>query len=209
MKIFSKINLAFSSLWFSFLMILPDEFSKLRVYYYNRNGGKINVSVSISSNVRIRGRVEMGDGSSISQNSSIYGESTGVFIGKNVMIAANVHIRGRVEMGQGSSIAQNSSISGESAGVFIGKNVMIAPNVVIVAFSHGFKSLEKPMAFQKNTEKAVIIEDDVWIASNCTISKGVRVGKGSIIGANSFVNKDIPPFSIAGGVPVKVIKSRI
>ena len=170
MGIFNKITLGFSSLYFSILLLLPDEFSKFRVNYYNRNGCKIHKLTSISPNVRIKGRFEMGSGS---------------------------------------SIAQNCSISGESVGVFIGENVMIAPNVVIVAFNHGFDSASEPMVFQKNTEAAVFIEDDVWISSNCTIAKGVRIGKGSIVGANSFVNKDIPPFSIAGGVPAKILKSRI
>lgn len=165
-----KIKLAISSLWFSFLMFLPDEFSKFRVQYYNKKGCKINRKTSISPNVRIRGYVE-------------------------------------IDMG--SSIAQNSSISGGNVGVFIGKNVMIAPNVSIVAFNHGFADLEIPMVQQINIEGKIIIEDDVWIASNCTVGKGVRIGKGSIIGANSFVNKDIPQFSIAGGVPVRIIKSRI
>jgi acetyltransferase-like isoleucine patch superfamily enzyme len=86
---------------------------------------------------------------------------------------------------------------------------MIAPNVVIVAFNHGYKKLEIPMAKQINTEAAVIIDDDVWVASNCTIGKGVRIGKGSIIAANSFVNKDVPPYSIVGGVPAKFIRTRI
>jgi len=112
-------------------------------------------------------------------------------------------------MGYGSSIAQNCSIGAENSGVFIGKNVMIAPNVVIVDFNHGYYSIEKPMVEQENTFDPVFIGDDVWIASNCTIGKGVSIGKGSIIAANSFVNKNIPPFSIAGGVPVKILKSRI
>lgn len=111
-------------------------------------------------------------------------------------------------MGEGSSIAQNYTISGESAGVFIGKNVMIAPNVVIVAFNHGFEDIETPMVKQENTEGPILIEDNVWIASNCTIGKGVRIGTGSIIAANSCVNKDIPDYSFAGGVPAKVIRSR-
>lgn len=170
MKIFLKIKLAFSSLWFAFLMILPDEFSSLRVRYYNGKGCQINKRVSISPNVRIKGKFEMGEGS---------------------------------------SIGQNCSISGESVGVLIGKNVMVAPNVVIVAFNHGFESTEINMAFQKNIEECVIIEDDVWIASNCTISKGIHIGSGSIIGANSFFNRSIPPFSLAGDEPVKVIKSKI
>jgi acetyltransferase-like isoleucine patch superfamily enzyme len=169
-KILSKIELALETLWFSILMFLPDEFSKLRVKFYNRKGCRIHERTSISPNVRIRGRFEMGEGS---------------------------------------SIAQNCTISGESVGVFIGKNVMIAPNVSIVAFNHGYEDINIPMVRQKNVEEKIIIEDDVWIASNTTISKGVRIGKGSIVGANSFVNKQIPPFSIVGGVPAKIIKSRV
>ena len=164
-----KVKLAFSSLWFSILMFLPDEYSRFRVSYYNRRGSRIHKRTSISPNVRIRGLFEMGEGS---------------------------------------SIAQNTSISGESAGVFIGKNVMIAPNVIIVAFNHGFDDLKTPMVNQKNTQAKIVIEDDVWIGSNCTISKGVYIGQGSIIGANSFVNKSVPPFSIVAGVPAKVIKKR-
>lgn len=170
MKSLQKIILGFSSIYYSVLIFLPDEFSKFRVQYYNKRGCKINKSSSISPNVRIRGRFEMGTGS---------------------------------------SIAQNCSISGENAGVFIGENVMIAPNVSIVAFNHGFELVEIPMVKQVNTEGAIFIEDNVWIASNCTIGKGVRIGEGSIIAANSFVNKDVPPFSIVGGVPAKVIKSRV
>jgi acetyltransferase-like isoleucine patch superfamily enzyme len=164
-----KIKLLVSSLWFSLMMVLPEEFSQLRVFTYNNRGCKIH---------------------------------------KKAVISPNVRIRGKFEMGKGSSIAQNTTISGEKAGVFIGENVMIAPNVVIVAFSHGYDSLVTPMSLQEYVESPVIIEDDVWIASNCTISMGVKIGKGSIIGANSFVNKEVLPYSIVGGVPAKFIKSR-
>ena len=85
---------------------------------------------------------------------------------------------------------------------------MIVPNLVIIAVNHGFDNLDIPMVKQKNTEAPVIIEDNVWIASNCTIGKGVKIDKGSIIGANSFVNKAVPPFSIVGGVPSKSIRVR-
>lgn len=165
-----KIKLAFSSLRYAFFLFLPPEFSKLRVHFYNKRGCKIHKRVSISPNVRIKGKFEMDEGS---------------------------------------SIAHNCTISGEQSGVFIGKNVMIAPNVVIIAFNHGFENTELPMGMQKNSEAPVVIEDDVWIASNYTIGKGVTIGTGSIIGANSFVNKDVKPYSIMGGVPAKLIKSRI
>jgi acetyltransferase-like isoleucine patch superfamily enzyme len=166
-----RIKRIFSNLYFSILMVLPEEFSRFRISFYNsRENCLINKACYISPNVRIKGRFEMG---------------------------------------KGSSIAQNCTISGEEAGVFIGENVMIAPNVVIVAFSHGYDIIETPMAFQKYVEGSIFIENNVWIASNCTIAKNVRIGEGSIISANSFVNKDVLPYSIVGGVPAKMIKSRI
>jgi acetyltransferase-like isoleucine patch superfamily enzyme len=165
-----KLKLAISSLWHAIVLMLPDEFSKIRVKHYNKKGCKINLKSTISPNVRIRGKFEMG---------------------------------------KGSSIAHNCTISGEKEGVLIGENVMIAPNVVIVAFNHGHEDIDVPMSKQGNVEGLIIIEDDVWVAANCTIGKGVRIGKGAIISANSFVNRDVPAYSIVGGVPAKIIKSRI
>jgi len=169
MNVFSKMRIIVSGLLFEFFVSLPDELSKFRVMYYNKIGCVIH---------------------------------------KNVAISPNVRIRGRFEIGEGSSIAQNCSISGECVGVFVGKNVMIAPNVVIVTFNHGFESLEIDMAKQINTVATVIIEDNVWIGANCSIAKGVKIGTGAIIGANSFVNKDVMPYSIMGGVPAKLIRNR-
>jgi galactoside O-acetyltransferase len=85
---------------------------------------------------------------------------------------------------------------------------MIAPNCVLVAFSHGFRDLNIPMIDQPYEDAAIIIDDDVWIGANCTITKGVRFGKGCIVGANSLVTKDVEPYSIVGGVPAKVIGTR-
>jgi acetyltransferase-like isoleucine patch superfamily enzyme len=57
------------------------------------------------------------------------------------------------------------------------------------------------------SDKSVIIEDNVWIGDMVSIMPGVKIGQGSIIGSNAIVTKNIPPFSIAVGVPAKVIKT--
>lgn len=137
-----------------------------------------------------------------------YLRKKGCVIADGVVICANVRVGGRIEIGSGSSIANNCSLSGESAGIFIGEHVMIAPGCVLVAFNHGFSRIDIPMVKQPNDEAPIYIENDVWIASNCTITKGVRIGKGSIIAANSVVTKDVLPYSIVGGIPAKLIKSR-
>lgn len=54
----------------------------------------------------------------------------------------------------------------------------------------------------------IIIENDVWIASNVTIKEGVRVGNGAVVAMGSLVTKDVPPYAIVGGNPAKVIKFR-
>jgi len=55
---------------------------------------------------------------------------------------------------------------------------------------------------------SVVIENDVWIGQNVTILRGVKVNNGAIIASNSVVTKDVPPYSIVGGIPAKVIKYR-
>ena len=58
------------------------------------------------------------------------------------------------------------------------------------------------------SEAPIVIEDDVWIGCHSVILMGVTIGKGAVIGANSLVNQDIPPFAIAAGSPAKIIRSR-
>lgn len=54
----------------------------------------------------------------------------------------------------------------------------------------------------------IIVEDDVWIGHGVTVMSGVRIGQGAIIGAESLVTKDVPPYTIVGGVPAKEIRKR-
>ena len=57
-------------------------------------------------------------------------------------------------------------------------------------------------------DKDIIFEGDNWVGANATILKGVTIGQGSVIAAGSVVTRDVPQFSIVGGVPAKVIKMR-
>ena len=55
-------------------------------------------------------------------------------------------------------------------------------------------------------DKDVTVEEDVWLGVNVTLLSGVTVGRGSIVAAGAVVSKDVPPYSIVGGVPAKFIK---
>lgn len=95
--------------------------------------------------------------------------------------------------------------------IVIGNHVLIGSNVLITDHSHGlFVEDEKDIPWSKRklfSKGPVIIEDNVWIGENVSILPGVSIGRGSVIGANSVVTHDIPPYSMAVGIPAKVIKS--
>ena len=57
-------------------------------------------------------------------------------------------------------------------------------------------------------DQDIIVEDDVWIGARAIILKGVTIGKGSVVGAGAVVTKTIPPYSIVGGVPAKILRRR-
>jgi acetyltransferase-like isoleucine patch superfamily enzyme len=54
----------------------------------------------------------------------------------------------------------------------------------------------------------IVIDDDVWIASGATILRGVHIGRGAIIAAGAVVTKNVPPYSLMGGVPARVLRMR-
>lgn len=94
--------------------------------------------------------------------------------------------------------------------VVIGKGVLIASKVFISDHGHGdtcTETLQIPPSKRTLYSKGpVIIEENVWIGEGAAIMPGVTIGRNSIIGANSVVTKDIPPFSVAVGTPARVIQ---
>lgn len=94
----------------------------------------------------------------------------------------------------------------------IGSKVMFGPNVTIIGGDHNSSTVGKFM-YDVHDKKPgddlpVVIEDDVWIGCNVVILKGVTVGRGSIVAAGAVITKNIPPYSVAGGVPARIIKQR-
>lgn len=91
----------------------------------------------------------------------------------------------------------------------IGNYVLIAPNVSLLSNSHIHENPDMPILQQGMTaNNPVIIKDNVWIGRSVIVMPGCVIGEGSIIGAGAVVTKDIPPFSIATGIPAKVTKQR-
>lgn len=86
---------------------------------------------------------------------------------------------------------------------------MMGPQITIITENHRFDGLEVPMALQGQAEsKPVVIEDDVWVGARAIILPGVTIGAHSIVGAGSVVTKDVPPWTVVGGNPARIIKVR-
>jgi acetyltransferase-like isoleucine patch superfamily enzyme len=80
---------------------------------------------------------------------------------------------------------------------------------MIAAGDHDYLQTEKPIRFAGNITKGpIIIEDNVWIGANCTITDGVRIGRDAVIAANSVVTTDVAPYDLVGGAPAKFISNR-
>ncbi|MFW9973279.1 MAG: CatB-related O-acetyltransferase [Candidatus Odinarchaeota archaeon] len=92
----------------------------------------------------------------------------------------------------------------------IGNYCSIAPNVQIGGMEHTWWWGSTSTRLSNNFIKPLttFIEDDVWIATNVVIKQGVKIGRGAVIGSSAVVTHDIPPYSIAIGVPARVIKKR-
>lgn len=131
-------------------------------------------------------------------------------IGKNVNIErkAKFNIGTEVEIGDNSGLGINCVVPSD---ICIGRDVMMGPNCHIFSRNHNFARIDIPMIQQGETVsgKRTIIEDDVWIGQDVTFTIGRHVAKGSIVGACTLLCKDFPPYSIIGGNPSRLLKSRV
>jgi acetyltransferase-like isoleucine patch superfamily enzyme len=164
--------------------------NKLIFGHYGRNvyihpGGRI-----------VRPRfISVGDNVRIGKNTDIYvhpkRQDSKEFVLK---IGNNVHIG-------------NYNIIGARNSVVLEENALLGPRVIIVDHSHHYEDVQVPVKSQAVTEGGhVRIERDCWIGANVFVFPNVTIGRHAIIGANSVVNGDIPPYSVAVGTPARVIK---
>lgn len=162
--------------------------------------------------------IRAGRGLSLQEGCEIVGLSKrGVQFGEKCTVGrfatirpTNVLLR---EPGEGLKMGDRSNIGpyswiGCSGYIEIGNDVMMGPRCNLLAENHAFDRTDLPMNRQGVVRGTIVIEDDVWLGANCSITSGVRIGRGSIIAAGAVVTHDVPPWSIAGGVPARIIRSR-
>lgn len=127
--------------------------------------------------------------------------------GEGINIERGATFSTSVTIGDCSGIGKDCELHGE---VHIGNHVMMGPECVFYTRNHEYLRTDVPMCQQGETEsKPIYVGDDVWLGRRVMVMPGVRIGEHSIAAAGSVVTKDVPPFSIVGGVPAKIIGSRL
>jgi acetyltransferase-like isoleucine patch superfamily enzyme len=164
--------------------------------------------------LRFANHIRLGKGVYIDQGVYLHACPQGIEIGDATIImhGAVLHVynfrnmpHSGIRIGRESLVGEYSVIRGQG-GVEIGDRVYTSPFTQIIAVNHVFDDPERPFTEQGITAEGIVIEDDVWLGSGAVVTDGVRVGKGAVVAAGAIVTDDVPPHTVVGGVPARVIK---
>jgi acetyltransferase-like isoleucine patch superfamily enzyme len=135
---------------------------------------------------------------------------TRISIADGVVIDAFVKIKpaggsGDIEIGPG-AVINSGCVLYSGNGIRIGANVLIAANCTLAPTGHEFADPDRLIRAQgfRPSRGGIVIGDDVWIGANTVLLDGVRIGRGSVIGAASLVHGELPEFCVAAGAPARV-----
>jgi len=117
-----------------------------------------------------------------------------------------------IVLGNDVYIGPGAVLSATVSGIVFGNKIQLGPNVTMMGGNHNTTVIGKYMydVNEKLPENdlPIIIEDDVWIGTGAIILKGVHIGEGAIVASGALVNKNVPDYSVVGGVPAKILKMR-
>jgi len=189
----------------------------LRKYFFKKLFKKIGSGVVFGKNMTIRHpqKIIIGNNVVFDDNSVIdaKGETNrGIVFGNNILIGRGTTISckgGNIKIGDYTNIGPLNTIISETE-ISIGEYVFTAGHMYMIAGgNHTFDRKDIPIWKQPSISKGgITIEDDIWIGASATILDGVKIRKGSIIGAATLVHRKMPAYSVAIGVPAQIIKKR-
>ena len=115
---------------------------------------------------------------------------------------------GRLSLGSSSGV-YGAIINASRSSIEIGDYCLIAPGVAMRSTNHNYENPDVPIVEQGSSIDSILIGRDVWVAANVSILPGAVIGDGCVIAAGAVVTRgNIPPYSVVGGVPARVIKKR-
>lgn len=119
-----------------------------------------------------------------------------------------------IVVGQGEVVIDPMSYIGHrclmygTSSIHVGRDALLANDVQLICGNHTFARRDIPIRSQPTEGQPIVVEDDVWLGASAIVLGGVTVGRGSVVGAGSVVTRSLPPYSIARGVPAKVVGTR-
>jgi len=173
-------------------------------------------AAAIENGVRLRfaSNIRLGRNVYLDQGVYLHACPQGIRIGDNsfVVHGAVLHVynfrdlpHAFIHIGRDCLIGELNVLRGQG-GITIGDRVYTAPLVQILAVNHVFDDPARPFVEQGITAEGIAIEDDVWIGAGAIITDGVRVGRGAVVAAGAVVTQDVPPHTVVGGVPARVLR---
>ncbi len=172
--------------------------------------------VAIENGVRLRfaSHIRLGHGVYLDQGVYLHATPDGIEIGPGtfVMHGAVLHVynfrnlpHAFIRIGRDSLISEFNVLRGQG-GITIGDRVYTGPLVQMLAVNHVYADPTRPMIEQGITAEGIVVEDDVWIGAGAIVTDGVTVGQGAVVAAGAVVTQDVPPHTVVGGVPARVLK---
>ena len=162
------------------------------------------------------GTFRFGRGVSLGEGTRIELPATGTLaIGDGVMVSRGVHLvpaaGARIEIGAGTTIQDGCRLYGD---VRVGQRCIFAPNAFVSSGTHVFDALphltiQEQEQVAPATQRPIRIHGDCWFGINVVIAPGVTVGRGCVVGANSVVTGDLPPYQVAAGNPARILRQRL
>lgn len=176
----------------------------------------IDQVAAIENGVRLRfaDHIHLGRNAYLDQGAYLHACPGGIIIGENtfVMHGAVLHVynfrdlpHAFIHIGRDSLIGELNVLRGQG-GITMGDRVYTAPLVQILAVNHVYADPGRPFIEQGITAEGIVVEDDVWIGAGAIITDGVTVGQGAVVAAGAVVTQDVPPHTVVGGVPARVLK---
>ena len=196
-------------------MIIMSVFLNKGLNMPARNSFGARLSCFIGRRLALRNKNTFIDKTALISPSAMINPRVGeINIGKKSMVCSGAIVQGNVTIGENCTVQPYGLIVGygsktdKQGSITIGNNVRIAAHAMIIGANHVFADRDELICKQGMDRKSIVIEDDVWIAGRVNILCGVTIGKGSVIAAGAVVTKDVPPYSVVGGVPAKILKER-
>jgi acetyltransferase-like isoleucine patch superfamily enzyme len=172
--------------------------------------------VGIETGVRLRycDHIRLGRNVYLDEGVYLHAGPKGIQLGHDtfVMHHAELHVynfrrlpHAGITVGADSLIGEFNVLRGQG-GITIGDRVYFAPLVQVLAVNHVYDDPTRPFVEQGITAEGIAIGDDVWVGAGAVITDGVTIGQGAVVAAGAVVTEDVPPRTVVGGVPARVLK---